>query len=863
MMQAAAVAALSADPRRAAWRLHMPGGVWGLSTSLAVVAAALHISVVADVAPPASPVLIPWPVFAVAFLLAETYVAHVELERDAHSFTLSEIPLVIGLFVMAPPDLILAQIVGTGLALIRRRQPIRKLAFNVANRWLSACACVTIFAAIAGPGIAGRPLSWLAAFVAAGCATLLETVAILAVMTVSAGASSHTAWPRHTLIALAATETNTSLALAAAAVLWADARAALLLVPPAVVLTLAYRAYKLQLDKNLSLEHLYHSSRVLLHSVELAPAAEHVLTQSMKLFRAGAASLLLIQDGDEEPSALEVAADGGPAPTWTNCAPRSVREIARALGSEPLLVSNSSLLEDVVSTSLRQRDMADAILAPLHGDQGVFGILMVGSRLGDVERFRAEDLKLLETFANQASVSLENARLVDRLRTEIASKEHQSLHDSLTGLPNRLLLHDRVAHALSAANRDSSGTVVMLMDLDRFKEVNDALGHHKGDLLLQEVARRLSDAIRAGDTVARLGGDEFALLLPHINNEEAAGIAAEKVLARITDPYVLDGVQIEVGGSIGIAMAPRDGDNAIALLKKADVAMYLAKEARTGWEIYQSARDTNSTARLELAAELRSAIENERLFVCYQPKADLDGGRVRSVEALVRWERVDGSVVAPDRFIPLAEQTGLIKPLTLHVLRTALRQCRRWEQMGMRLNVAVNLSVKSLIDIDLPTEIETLLREEAVAADRLTLEITESSSLSDSPRAIEIVERLSKLGVSLSIDDFGTGYSSLGYLKRLPFKELKIDKSFVRDMAEDDNNYAIVRSTIDLGRNLGLRVVAEGVETSEVWSRLSLLGCDVGQGYFVSRPLPAAHVASWIKAYGSGVFDPELVQQFA
>ncbi|MGH2686617.1 MAG: putative bifunctional diguanylate cyclase/phosphodiesterase, partial [Actinomycetota bacterium] len=385
----------------------------------------------------------------------------------------------------------------------------------------------------------------------------------------------------------------------------------------------------------------------------------------------------------------------------------------------------------------------------------------------------------------------------------------------------------------------------MLMDLDGFKEVNDTLGHHNGDLLLQEVSARLSGLLREEDVVARLGGDEFAILLPGVADGAEAVRAAEKVLGALEEPFVHRELTLEVGASIGIALYPYHGAEASTLLQRADVAMYDAKAAQCGYEIYAPERDQYSPRRLALVGELRSSLENDQLEVHYQPKASLSTGRILGVEALVRWNHPRHGYLPPDEFIPVAEHTGLMRPLTLYVLRTAVRQLQEWRQQGIELDVAVNLSARSLLDVHLPDDVAAILADHDVPASCLTLEITESRIMADSPRTIGVMTRLSAMGVELAIDDFGTGYSSLSYLKRLPVDEVKIDRSFVMNMAVSDNDAKIVRSTVNLARDLGLRVVAEGVENQETWDRLVALGCDVAQGYFLSRPVPAARLQEW------------------
>jgi diguanylate cyclase (GGDEF)-like protein len=433
------------------------------------------------------------------------------------------------------------------------------------------------------------------------------------------------------------------------------------------------------------------------------------------------------------------------------------------------------------------------------------------------------------------------------LRHQAEVNEHQALHDALTDLPNRALFHDRVSHALASARREHVPAAVMIMDLDRFKEVNDTLGHASGDELLKQVGLRLVRSLRESDTVARLGGDEFGVLLPKVVDAEAAVAVARKIRTTLEEPFTIHGLALQMEASVGIALFPDHGTDVQSLLQRADVAMYVAKEHPSGCEVYTRERDEYSPDRLTLLTELRRAIDRGQLVLHYQPKADLRTGEIHGVEALVRWEHPERGLIAPDEFIPPAQKTGVIGPLTMFVLDEALRQCRTWALQGLDLCVAVNLSTRNLLDVHLPDTVLELLGRWEVSPSLLELEITESTILADPVRAMQVLSRLDEMGTRLAIDDFGTGYSSLAYLKRLPVDELKIDKSFILGMEENENDSVIVRSTIDLGRNLGLRVVAEGVESANAWTRLSSLGCDLAQGYFLSRPLPADQLTIWLQ----------------
>jgi diguanylate cyclase (GGDEF)-like protein len=388
----------------------------------------------------------------------------------------------------------------------------------------------------------------------------------------------------------------------------------------------------------------------------------------------------------------------------------------------------------------------------------------------------------------------------------------------------------------------------MLMDLDHFKEINDTLGHHQGDRLLQEVAARLRSTLRESDTVARLGGDEFGVLLHGVADPARAARVAETLLERLHEPFAVDATTLQVGGSMGVACHPAHGDDVETLIQRADIAMYAAKESSAGHAVFDASQDHHSPRRLALAAELRGAIERSQLVLAYQPKAELQSGRIVGVEALARWEHPRLGTLNPSEFVPIAEQTGLIIALTASVLDAALERLAAWRALGHDVSVAVNLSARSFLDSGLADEIPALLAARGVPPERLELEITESMLMHDPVRARATLERLAAIGVRLSVDDFGTGYSSLAHLKRLPVDTLKIDKSFVLDMAENGADEAIVRSMIELAHNLGMRVVAEGVESAATWMRLAALGCDLAQGFHLSRPLPADGLLALLEA---------------
>ena len=604
---------------------------------------------------------------------------------------------------------------------------------------------------------------------------------------------------------------------------WLGPVSVLVLVSPLVIARMVLQAFMRLRHAYRRMELLYGFTRRVGGDLDVESVVATTLTEVQEAFGSQRVELLIVS---------EVARDTS----------RTIVEAGEVRRST--LPEGPGLLEAKVLADFQPivAESGQRMIAPVYGDGGVvIGTLTTSGREKDGPIYNAEDLKILETLANHASVAFANGRLVEKLR-------HDSLHDALTGLGNRAKFQEAMEEV--AADFPADGlAAVMLLDLDRFKEVNDTLGHESGDRLLQGIAKRLVHLLGESGTICRLGGDEFAILLPSLSEVGEVGDVAGQVLEALEQPFNVGDMKLEVGGSIGVALAPVDGETSTALLQRADVAMYAAKENRTGWELYAREHDRYSPRRLSLAADLRHAVERGELALHYQPKAELGTGRVSGFEALLRWNHPEFGFIPPDEFIPIAEHTGLIRPLTTWVLTEAVRQARTWHDRGSVLSVAVNLSVRSLMDGRLPDEVANALERAELDARSLILEITESTIMADPNRAIETLRRLSDHGVSLAIDDFGTGYSSLAYLKKLPVDEVKVDKSFVMNMATDQDDAVIVRSTVDLARNLGLRVVAEGVEDESSWDHLRRLGCDAVQGYYLARPMPATDVLKWLANY--------------
>jgi diguanylate cyclase (GGDEF)-like protein len=519
----------------------------------------------------------------------------------------------------------------------------------------------------------------------------------------------------------------------------------------------------------------------------------------------------------------------------------------------PAIEGSSGVVADVEAADdpcacgqlLRRLGLASGVVVPLVGYEDGRSVLVCGSpepRLWDERR-----LELASQLGLEGGLALEAARLRELDRARQVELQHQADHDPLTGLGNRSLFYERTGAALAVAQREQREVALLLIDLDGFKDINDGLGHDHGDRLLVEIATRLRYAVRDGDIVARLGGDEFALALTSGVSRESALTAARRIADALSAPIALGGIEVSIGASIGIALFPDHGDSTEVVLRNADAAMYEAKRDHSDIELYDRQAGKRQTPAL-LVQRLRQAIAERHLVLHYQPKIDLPDGRVSGAEALVRWQRADGSFVPPADFIPLAEATGLIRKITPLVLLDALEECRRWLDKGLDLGVAVNVATPDIGDPSFPGVVAAALERSGVGSHRLTIEITESSLIRNQAQVIAVLRELAELGVSISLDDFGTGYSSLGLLDQLPVSELKIDRGFLRDTTRPATA-AIVGSVVSLGHALGLKVVAEGVETVASVKNVARMGCDTAQGYYYARPLPADEFRAWAAAY--------------
>jgi diguanylate cyclase (GGDEF)-like protein len=610
------------------------------------------------------------------------------------------------------------------------------------------------------------------------------------------------------------------------------------------VLFFAHRAHHVLHRRTESLEQLSRFTGAVGSQLDVDSAARAAVGMVAEVLHAEVAELALTADfagrarrwlGGYEGPAAEPATDqptlAGAFQPWT---------------ATDAVLARRGTRDRALAAALGAAGLRDALVMPLQGDGEVVGTLLVGNRLGDVETFGRADLRELQALGNHLSVTLRNARRADRIAEHAAEQLRRSLRDELTGLPNRRHLEERVASLLDQALPVS----LALLDLDRFHEINDTLGHAAGDDLLRLVADRLSRVAPSDSVVARVGTDEFAVLLPHVD-EAAAGSAALLLRHAFSRPFEVGELLLTVEASVGLACVA--SGTAADVVRRADLAMNVAKSRRTGLERYRPELDDGSTHRLTVLSELKGAITDGALAVHFQPKVRLRDGAVVGAEALVRWQHPERGLVPPDEFVPVAEHSGLITPLTLTVLRQALDWCETWWRAGRQLGVAVNISPRSLLDPGFVDEVTRTLATVAVPASAVTLEITESSLMADPDRAVDALQRLRAMGLRLSIDDLGTGYSSLAYLQRLPVDEIKIDRSFLAPAGTDrDGSMAIVAAVVELGQRLGRDVVAEGVEDEATWRRLQQLGCDAAQGYWISRPVPGPALEPWLDSWLPG-----------
>ncbi|MFZ0171836.1 MAG: EAL domain-containing protein, partial [Acidimicrobiales bacterium] len=746
----------------------------------------------------------PWIVAALLVVLSAAAVsAPVSFHHRGHTylFSLSEVPLLLGLVFAAPWVLVVSRVAGgaIGLGVVRRQSPL-KLAFNLANGAFTAAIAEVAYRAILRGGSPVGPSGWAAGAIALTLAALASQTAVALVVRMHGQRRQRAArfefltWGLLLLasigLAFVVLDAAWGVRPSAKTGSWAVLPLFVALLVVGGLIVSAYRGYLRLTNRFGALQQLYDFGLSLGGSqLEPAQTVWAILERVQSVMRASRAEVILT---DEWPRGRRAALrddqrsfENGIPLDGSSAIARVISEGRVSMHMRPFDPTAPARAADPVIGPFR-----DALVAPLTSGERVFGALLALDREEQLDPFDDDDLRLFEALAAHASTTLERARLVEELRLEAESKSHQAMHDTLTGLPNRTLFLERASAALAETGR----AAVALLDLDRFKEVNDTLGHGTGDRLLCKVAECLVKAAHGRATVARLGGDEFAVIVTDIiGPEEAIGIVRDLETA-VSQPMDVDGITLAVRASAGVALAPEHGDNVSTLLQRADIAMYLAKEKRSGIELFSPSQDQNMQRKLVLGGQLAQALAQRGLHVVYQPIATLETGDLVRVEALCRWNHEEFGHVPADEFIAIAAQMGLIGEITDFVLSEACAEAAKWRDSGVPLGVSVNLSGRDLSRPSLVDEVADRLAANGLSADSLTLEVTETEVMADLGEASRVLGKLRDLGVRVAVDDYGTGYSSLAYLHRLPLRELKIDRSFITNMATDRSNAIIVRS---------------------------------------------------------------------
>jgi diguanylate cyclase (GGDEF)-like protein len=814
--------------------------VWILTVAIVFAAVLLYAAGVRRLPTLADANWLPLPILAGLFYLAELTVVHFRFRRDAHSFSLSEVPLVLGLFFAAPWALVPAHLLGAAVALtVHRRQPAIKLAFNLGQFALQSTLAVVVFRYVVALGDPLGPAGWVAALLATQVTLWVADALINAAIFLSGDRLPPQAMWEVLGLGVIATAMNTSLALIAVTILARSPASAWLALTPLVVLFVAYRAYSSKRAQHEQLESLYEATRALHESPQLESAMATAASQARKLLDAQESEIILLPDQERDVAFSTTLGPGDRVQVMKPIEFDPSTDLWRPviMGRQPILLSRQT----DEAGYLASRGFREAVMAPLLGDDRVVGVMVVADRFGDVSVFGQEDLRLLETLAHHVGVALENGRLGDSLSQLTRLKEelrHQAFHDQLTSLPNRTLFTERVAYALERQDRAKQSLAVLFLDLDDFKTINDSLGHPAGDEVLVTVAERLRRCIRPSDTVARLGGDEFGILLDDMSGPSDALLAAERIIQALNTPAYLDGREVSIRASVGITLDTH-GEKADTLLRNADVAMYTAKRRGKGrYQVFESSMHVEMVERLEMTAHLARAVEQHEFTLEYQPIVNLESRAIEGIEALVRWRHPTRGLLPPSEFIPLAEDTGLIVPLGWAILQEACLRAAGWQVPGHPpLAVSVNLSPKQLADPNLVTEVGRALADSGLDPACLILEMTEDVLMHETDDILLTLREVKGLGVRLAIDDFGTGYSSLSYLERFPVDMLKIAKTFVDQLGNGEPRSPLVEAVIGLGEALGLRTVAEGIETAQQLDRLRGLRCEQGQGFLFARPL--------------------------
>lgn len=812
--------------------------IWLLSGLLIVASLILLWAGVGDTQPVISSVRMPFWALLIAFAAAERFVVHIHFRRSAHSMSIGEIPLVLGLLFATGNHVILAGALGRILVLaLFRKLPVIRLAFNLGQFLLGFTIAVLVFHAVAGPATTVTPLIWAAATLATTANSVTAVLLISLAVSLSEGRLGARQIAASLRTDLAGVVANTSLGLCAATFVLLDRRAAVLIAVPVVGMFLAFRAYATERQRHERVDFLYRSARALLRASEIGPALEGLLVQALEAFRAEAAEIVFFSPDGEDALRTTVRANR-PAAVLDPVEPAVANRLRSLIEhQEQGACAASDISDGPLAEYLRTREFGDGMFAALKGERSWIGAMMIGNPSGVVDRFCADDLKLFEALANNTTFALENERLgqaVWRMRELQRELEHQASHDPLTDLCNRLLFTQRVESRL----RGGGNVSVIFLDINDFKTVNDSLGHAAGDELLLAVARRLSSCVRPSDTVGRLGGDEFAILLGENGSQPEAIEVAERITRQLAERFWINGQSISVRAASGIATSEGAGMSSDELIRNADVAMYRAKnQGKHGHELFESGMELPVMRRHGLEQRLRDAVRDDAFVVQYQPIVELESGRVAACEALVRWLEAPRGYINPSTFIPLAEEIGAVNAIGRAVLQRACRDAERWRSNSSRPPaIHVNVSPIELHERDFVTGVAAALEHSGLSPERLVLEITEGIMVTEPDRSLATLEELRTLGVKLAIDDFGTGYSSLRHLRSLPLDWLKVGMPFLDSIEHGGEDRPFVRMVLDLANNLGLGVVAEGIESRGQLAALRELGCAFGQGFYLGLP---------------------------
>jgi diguanylate cyclase (GGDEF)-like protein len=814
--------------------------IWLLTALIAGTTTALYFAVVRDLPAYTDVVSIPWWVLALGFAATEVFVIHAHIRGSAHTLSLSELPLVAGLLLATPQDLIIAQVVGPALVLLLvRRSAGIKVAFNVAQFALTATLTVVVLHALVPAPAEIGPSLWTATFAAVGVGSVVGACLVLFVIVLAEGSLPSLELLRMLGADLVVSLTNTSIGLVGATLVVQDWQTGWLILPPAVVLILAYRAYLSTHTKHESLDFLYGVARSLTRAPDIESAMVELLERTRESFRVRSAEIILFGGAGEQPLRTSLDVDGA-AQTMQPVDHDLATALRRCLRDEQAAVVSRSSAPPALASHLADRGFNKVAIAPVPGETRVVGAMLLGDCLGAVADFTGADLRLFETLAGHVGMSLEFDRLeqsIRRMRELQGALERQAYRDPLTDLANRALFMRRLNESLA---RQSGTSTVLFLDLDDFKRINDHSGHASGDAVLIAAAERIRNCVRPRDLPARLGGDEFAVLL-----EDAAGRDGEEVAHRIvsllSEAITVAGRPSWVRASVGIASAAAGGGiDADDLMRHADIAMYRAKQAGKGQvRSFAADMDPNALTSAPARDEILAALEAGEFVAHYQPIVAVDSGDVVAAEALVRWNHPRHGLLTPANFVPAAEATGTIPGIDRAVLEQACREAAAWtEEDGYTPGAAVhvNLSGEGLRTNELVGVVEDVLRRTGLAPRRLVLELTESVLIAELPTARPVLSSLRALGVRIALDDFGTGYSSLSCLRSLPVDILKVAKPFVDGAGRTPHDHALLAMIIELGSLFGVEVVAEGIEHQDQLDALAELRCDMGQGFLLGRP---------------------------